>query len=288
MPTLIVATAAHSVSSDGTPEWSKSPDVLVQGASTVKTLTCWVARQIVTDMTAPVTLLERDMLWAEPLLLGDTLSLGDVIHASMMGSVNCAAEAVARVAGEALLAAEGGTGDPRARFLTEAAARAASILGWAGHRINDPAGNNADNRMTARQLVALLHHIRTDDPWLYDAMSKTSKVIPVTGARTANVTINHTIGAVLRASTFPEFVAGKTGTQGNGPDAPRYLLWSWLDPHGETHTSVIAASDGPNRDADVRAVMDQVIATLPPVEQPEPPEDASLGVFLSFFLSGTP
>ena len=107
----------------------KSPDVYTHGRSTAKLLTCTVARQVLTDLNAPLTVTSADVTGRPGVFTeGDVVTVSDLIHAALMPSDARATRTLSRASGEVLLGED--PGDSHARFLAEVNAWAAANCGW--------------------------------------------------------------------------------------------------------------------------------------------------------------
>ena len=265
MAGVLQSAAWLDIDQDGHTVEAYRADVLFQGASTIKTLTCWMARRYL-DLDLMLTAIQADAYEFGIVRAGDTISVGDLIHLAMMVSDNWAADTLARGVGRHLL--DGAAGDDMARFLTQAANDATAVLGWSGHVLESASGLGAGNRITARMTVGLLHRIRTEDPWLFTAAGRLSYTVTITGGRNTTWGIAHAVSGQM--GLIPEFRSGKTGTVANWN---AYLLWAWEHPDGTIHTAAIMDTRPANRYPDARALMDTVIE-LPP--KPEPGEGSGI------------
>ncbi|WP_431862741.1 serine hydrolase [Micrococcus terreus] len=258
----INAAAWLDIDQDGNTTAASGADTLFQGASMMKTLTCWMARRYL-PMDRMLTAIEADYYEFGIVREGDAISVGDLIHLAMMVSDNWAADTLARGIGQHLLDTQGGTGTDMDRYCQQATSDAATLLGWSGHVIVSPSGLGTGNRFSARQIVGLLARIRTEYPWLFTVMGKLTHTVTITGGRNTTWGISHSVGTATR-ELLPEFRAGKTGTVANWN---AYLVWSWQHPDGTIHTAAIMDTRPANRYADARALMDDVIdhpGPLPP------------------------
>lgn len=272
MPAAIIATSALSVGPGGV-EWEKAPDALLRPASTIKGLTLYVARQWVTDamLSDTVTITDADMTTGSSanLRVGDVVSWDDLFHALMLPSGNDAARAVGRAVGQMILDAEQGTGDPRLRFMDEMR-DAATDFGWEGTVIGSTAGYpDSTSRMTCRQLCELYAAF---DDYSLAVCGEQAHAITVTGPNARVYTVEHTVRRADGAVPFPEMVGAKSGSLGASVGAMANVVMMWDDHHGGRHvTALLGSWPLDQRYVDLRAVMDDVIATLPPPDpDPEP------------------
>lgn len=249
MTLTITAQAAHSASAYGTPMADKGGDLLFHTASTVKLLTCLVARDWIDVDADSATMLQN----YGPLLVGDVLTYSDLIHAALMPSNNAAAYTIGVDVGRRML------GNPAATTTTALTAFRAAMtakgasLGWVGHVISDTVGGATTGRLSCRMLTSLMRHTHETDPWMYGVAGTLSHTLTITGGRTTTAAIQH---SAAKAFAWPEFRAGKTGTWAG----VAHLVIAWEHPNGTTHTSAIAATTEAARYTDMRAVIDAALA----------------------------
>lgn len=259
------------VDGDGIELCSRAPDVQVHGRSTVKLLTCAVARQVLRDLDERLEISQEDAAWPNSSLqCGDVLSVADLLHASLLASDSRATACLARVSGERLrLYADESALHAFSRYST---AWASKNVGWRGHVVTDPGGFGESNRFTAREIVRLLLWVQKNDPLLFDWAGRLSHVLSVQGVREVQVPVLHTFGAAAR-DLVPEFMSGKTGTHGAGSGADAYIVLAGARlPAGLELEGVAAVmhSDVRNRDLDVRAVLDRASRDRPKTHRVSP------------------
>lgn len=141
--------------------YSANADERLAMASTTKLMTALVIAQHTTDWQELVTADPSDVLDPSDgesmigLLAGDVLTVEQMMYGIMLNSGNDAAHAMARVVGGRLLAEEGASGDPVARFVQEMNDTAAA-LGLTNTHFANPSGlYAADHYTTARELAAI-------------------------------------------------------------------------------------------------------------------------------------
>lgn len=248
MTLTITAQAAHAATSYGTTVVNKDADGLFHTASTVKLLTCLVARDWIDVDTDSATMTVN----YSPLLVGDVLTYSDMIHAALLPSNNGAAVAIGVDVGRRMLdnpaASESAA---TARFLDEMRAKAASF-GWVGYNITDVVGSGTAARLSTRMLCDLMRHIHDNDPWMFGVSGTLNHTLTITGGRTTTANITH---SAATAFAWPEFLAAKTGTWAG----VAHLVVAWEHPNGTVYTSAIAATTEAARYTDMRAVIDEAI-----------------------------
>lgn len=255
------AKSAITIDEQGAEVWSLDPDRESTGASTVKVVTAWLARQHL-DMDAQIEVLGSDDIYIPPthaLRGGDIARTDDMIRSTIIVSDNYGAQALARTMGTKLLQAEGGSGptptQANDRYCVMAEA-ALTDFGWTGHLIRNGSGIESVNRFTARQITNLWRHIRLTDPWLHEAGGMRSTTFPITGGRNRTITPQNSTNAYR--DQIPGFVAGKTGTS---LDGAAFLVWTWRHPGGQLMTSALFDSTRGARPSDAAEIVQ--IATTP-------------------------
>lgn len=256
MTATINAVSALSLDADGVEEWSKAAEVQTHGRSTIKLLTCAVVRTILTDLDAPLTVTGEDTGRAGIINAADVVTVSDLIHAAMLPSDARAILCLQRHSAAALAT-------DVSSFLLHMHTWAAANVGWSGHVITDSGGFGTTNRFTAREIANLLRWVKANDPWLYDTSAKLTHDVSITGGRTATVPITHT-AAPAGVPIVPEFISGKTGSDGTTPTSDAAIVLTWEHPDSTTHTLAVMGSTIANRAADVRAILDDVIAATSP------------------------
>lgn len=250
MTLTITAQAAHVANPHGATVLSHDADRLFHMASTIKLLTCLVAREWVDVDADSATMLKS----YGPLLVGDVLTYSDLIHAALMPSNNGAAYTIGVDVGRRML------GNPAAsepvalaEFRAAMTAKGTS-LGWVGHIISDTVGGATTSRLSCRMLTGLLRHIHAVDPWLFGVAGTLAHTLNISGGRTMTASITH---SATPAFAWPEFVAGKTGTWAG----VAHLVIAWEHPSGGLFTAAIQETTEARRYPDMRAVLDEVIAS---------------------------
>lgn len=248
---MIAAESGHDVTLGGAVWFSRYADVPQIPASVMKTLTFYVARQLVRDamLDETVTVAADDLLGGSSadLQAGDVLSWRDLFHGMMMPSGNDAAHCVARVAGALL----DGTGDPYERFL-DRMNEVCLERRWTGAVVASSSGLDTDSRLTARQVCELLFSL---DPFCVQVMGTQRWAGTITGPNARTQVWRHTIkpdGAV----PLPEMVAAKGGTLFDPPTANLALLWD--DGLGVRHAMALLHSTQAARYTDTRQILDRV------------------------------
>lgn len=250
---VISALAAHTIDHRGVTALDYNADGLFHTASTIKLLTCLVARDWVDVDLDTATLLQSYTF----LQVGDVLTYSDLFHAALMPSNNAAAYTIGVDVGRRILGNPGASeSTAMARFLVAMRDRADS-LGWVGYNIVDTVGAATAGRFSTRMLTGLMRHVHQTDPWLFAAAGKLAHTVTVTGGRTTTANITHSV----QQSLLPEFRAGKTGTWAGVP----HLVIAWDHPSGNTYYSALSTStDDAARYTDMRAILDHAIANPSP------------------------
>lgn len=201
------APSVYSVDEAGNQTWARHPDQRMHGRSTVKLLTAAAARGILTDLDASHRVL-ADCVVGEPKTIrpGDTITVSDLFHASIIESDALATGCLTRAAGTILLGGTATREEAQSRFITEMHAFATRI-GWTGHTVTDPLGFGWTNAFTARDLVTLLRWVQHNDPWLNEIAGKLTHILVPTGNPLcgAYLPIEHTLitgGGQQLASVF--------------------------------------------------------------------------------------
>lgn len=249
----IHAQTAITLNETGNEVWSKGADEPVQGASTVKLVSAHLAATRL-RLDQHVEVITGDSpLPPSKLHPGDSATVQDLIHASIIASDGHAAGALARAVGHAALVDEGAA-EPapdvaRARY-RQIAQEAMRGYGWDRHELVDPVGADEGNRFTARQIAEFLYELRRSDAFVYRVASRRAALIRVRGRRLRPILLVSTLRPYTVA--VPETIAGKTGWL----FGPAYLVWTWQRPAGEVWTSALMVSDNEHRVRDARSVID--------------------------------
>jgi D-alanyl-D-alanine carboxypeptidase (penicillin-binding protein 5/6) len=182
----------------------------------------------------------------------DVWTLQDLLYGAMLVSGNDASVAIGDHVGAALLAQDGGKGDPIKRFVQEMGTTAKS-LGTKQTKFADPYGLAPTNVSTARE-VGLITATAFRDARLLPAWQCTERRLAIGGPKPRTVTLKSTIEILGE----PGIIAGKTGSHAG--NKMFNLATGWRAPNGQTIAIVVLAS--PSNEArynDTRAI----IAALP-------------------------
>lgn len=197
----------------------KDADTVRSIASITKLMTVMVARESGLDPGAVVALERADEVGGGRLQvpIGTKLSVRDLVAATVVGSANNAANAVARA-----------TGLAKADFIARMDAKAAA-MGLAHTRFEDPTGIEVGNLSTARE-VAMMSRAAFADPWVTGlAGAPTYDVVTARGVRTIQNTNK------LVKDEAVTVLAGKTGYI----DEAGYTLVTELKKDGERDLLVV-------------------------------------------------
>lgn len=253
------ATTAITLDEAGREVWSLNADRQTQGASTVKTVSTFIARQFL-DADETIEVLPSDDIYVPVVLRGgDVARVDDMIYSTILPSDNFAANALARIAGRRILAGEGVASPTPAEAIARFATYATDVMasrGWSGHLIVDGSGVDESSHFTMRQIADHFRRLRTEDPWLFGVASSVSHRFRVSGARDVAVAAWHS----ARTYGLGGWIGGKTGTMLNGT---AYLVWSWRHPSGQVMTSALGESTREARPGDAAEVMSVSGALVP-------------------------
>jgi serine-type D-Ala-D-Ala endopeptidase (penicillin-binding protein 7) len=198
----VQAQSAVVVDLDGNEElFTKNPDEVRPIASISKLMAMLVVLDHNLDMEAATTIMDSDRQIAtggarSRLMVGQTFSNRDLIHAALMASDNRAVPALGRAVGL----------DP-AQMVTAMNAKAKE-LGLAHTTFEDPVGLNSNNRSTARDLVGLLR-AAMKNPTITEITQKAKYVAHPVGR--PGWPIEYTNTDVLARGSRVEVITGKTG-----------------------------------------------------------------------------
>lgn len=254
----IVAQGAYSVDEYGGVAFSKAPNDRIRAASVVKFITAHLTLEWVADLSTVVTVIEDDMSAGSVAGLqpGDTITVDDLLYGLMLPSGNDAAKCLGRIVGGMMLAAEGGTGDPVARFVEEMNATT-SAFGFPLFAIGSPSGSDSVSKCSPRELALTVKALWDAGSGSFAYAGTDTKTITVGGPNARQIPLQNTTerdGAVK----FPEMIAAKTGLiAGIGN-----LVMVWEHPEtGQTQFSAIMnTTPSTQRFVDMRTLMDEVIA----------------------------
>ena len=250
MTLTITAQAAHVANPSGVTVIDYNADRLFHMASTIKLLTCLVAREWVDVDTDSATVLQS----YGPLLAGDVLTYSDLFHAALMPSNNAVAYTIGVDVGRRMLADPAASPSAALAEFRAAMTDKGTSLGWVGHVIADTVGESGTSRLSCRMLTGLMRHIHAADPWLFGVAGTLAHTLSISGGRTATANITH---SAATAFAWPEFMAGKTGTWAG----VAHLVIAWEHPSGGLYTAAIQETTEAQRYPDMRAVLDEVIAS---------------------------
>ncbi len=205
-----------------------NPDERRPPASLTKIATALLVAQLAPDTSQVVTVDPADVLDVSDgqsmmaLLPGDQLTIEQLLYGLMLNSGNDAASTLSRFLGQQLLDAEGASGDPKARFIQEMNALAASIGLQNTHFVNAEGLYADDHYSTARDLATMADLLLQNE--LLAKIVSTSE-ITVTSLLGNSYTLQNTNRLLseqgytgMKTGTLPEsgacLVAAKTGSAG--------------------------------------------------------------------------
>jgi D-alanyl-D-alanine carboxypeptidase len=182
-------------------------------ASTTKLMTALVIANNTSDWQELVTAEEidvRDVSDNESmigLLAGDVFTVEQMMYGLMLNSGNDSASLMARFIGAKLLAAEGASGDPAARFVQEMNATAANLGLQHTHFTNPDGLYDADHYTTAHDLTKIAAHAYAV-PQIAQASSVATYEFTSQGANPRVFTLQNTNKMLGQDGV----IGGKTGT----------------------------------------------------------------------------
>lgn len=255
-PPKVAAASVFVIDADtGQALYAKNPDKSYHILSLTKLITGYVlVQRMGMRLDEPVAIKQSHLRPGSTagLRKGDVWTLQDLLYGAMLVSGNDASVAIADHVGGVLLAEDGKTGDPTARFVQEMRAEAAA-LGAKQTKFADPYGLSPSNVSTARD-VGILAATIFRDARILPAWQCTERRLAIGGPNARSVTLKTSIELLGE----PGIVAGKTGSHAGNKIFN--LATGWVAPNGQTIAIVVLGS--PSNEArykDTRAI----IAALP-------------------------
>lgn len=186
--------------------FSKESDTRHAVASLSKLLTALVVTDTAPDWHKPVTMVAEDFRGGgiEYFMVGDRVTVADLLYTSLIASSNTATVALARSTGL--------TPEEFAARMNEKAA----ALGATGAHFEEPTGLNNQNQGSAKD-IARITHAALLVPEIVRAASRSSYTLTVVSARGERVRAVKSTDLLLQSvlNTDPyHIVGGKTGTLG--------------------------------------------------------------------------
>ena len=253
---VIESTAACDMLDTGQSIYEKSSHQPLVPASAIKLMSLYLSRKWVTnsmlDDNIEFTSQDTSGGSSAQLQVGDILTWRDLFHGLMLPSGNDAAQCLSRLVGEIIIAAEGGQGTPRARFISSMGEVASEDFAWTGAVFASPSGLERNSRLSAQQLCQLALAL---DPTAVQIAGRQSWEMTITGTNARTYTITHSVSNT-EPIPFPEMVAAKSGTLSSG-DPLANVVMLWDDSSGRRHaTATLHAWPSDQRYVDLRTVMD--------------------------------
>jgi D-alanyl-D-alanine carboxypeptidase (penicillin-binding protein 5/6) len=266
----VTAEAVYSVDIDaGVELYAKNEREQLPPASTTKIATAFLLVRNVEDLDQTVTIEEQDMngegestMALQP---GDVVTYQDLLYGLLLPSGNDAANAVARLVGGQLLAAEGKEGgDPIERFVQEMNNLAAEFKLEQTHFLN-PTGLHQDGHVTSARDLGILARRAFTQRVIRDVIAEPSYIVNYQGPNAREATIETTV--TMKKEGAEDVIGGKTGTT---PEAGACLVLETQERGGNRVITVLLGSaiefydDGTRNDAsdrrfdDMRAILDQM------------------------------
>lgn len=238
----VTAKAVYSIDIDaGVELYAKNEDKQLEPASTTKIATALLLVRNVKDLSQSVTIEESDLAGDGEsnmgLLTGDVVTFQDLLYGLLLPSGNDAANAVARVVGGQLLAAEGKTGDPVQRFVDEMNALAGELGLKQTHFLN-PTGLHQEGHLTSARDLATLARKTFTQRAIRDVIKQPTYVVNYQGPNAREATIETTV--VLKREGAAGVIGGKSGTT---PEAGSCLVLETQERGGNRVITVLLGSD---------------------------------------------
>lgn len=218
---------------DGALMYATNPTYTANGSSMTKMMTGILADRYITDYDATITVASDDLAGGDSgttyLGVGDVATIRDILHCTLIHSDNVGAMVVARVVGAIINPDATTTAQKVSAFISEMNDVAGEIGSGAVYT-NPWAGVVA----SAIDQCIVMRHIYDSCPVALSISGKATYGVTITGANERTFSISHT----LPVSSFPEFVAGKTGTG----DSKGSVCMLW-DLDGVKYITTILRSD---------------------------------------------
>ena len=237
----VTAKAVYSVDIDAGAElYALNEREQLPPASTTKIATALLLVRNVDDLSQTVTIEAQDMngegestMALQP---GDVVTWQDLLYGLLLPSGNDAANAVARIIGGQLLAAEGADGDPVERFVQEMNTLAAEFKLEQTNFLN-PSGLHQDGHVSSARDLAILARRTFTQRAIRDVIAQPSYVVNYQGPNAREATL--TTSVVMIREGEEGVIGGKTGTT---PEAGACLVLETQERGGNRVITVVLGS----------------------------------------------
>lgn len=231
------------------------------------------------DVTQPAGL----SLTSAGLMAGDVVTWEDLACCLILPSGFDAAQAIARVIGDAIYAAAGNTGTQGIARFVEAMNAKAGDLGMTNTTFTDPFGGSKTdvtrNQMSARDLSTVSIAAFSIDE-LTDIAGATSHGVTVTGVNARTMVLNNVVAFLNGPSVNPahiadaDVLAAKSGIWVYNSDVNYNMTVLWLSPNGtEVVITTIGSLSTFSSMLDQRGLMYMLVRDFPYLSDVEEVED---------------
>ena len=240
-PPAVTARALYSVDIDaGTELYALNEREPLPPASTTKIATSLLLVRNVDDLGQTVTIEQQDIngegestMALQP---GDVVTFQDLLYGLLLPSGNDAANAVARVIVGQLLAAEGGGGDPVARFVQEMNALAVEFKLEQTTFLN-PTGLHQEGHVSSARDLGILARRAFTQRAIRDVIAQSTYVVNYQGPNAREATIETSVA--MKREGAEGVIGGKTGTT---PEAGACLVLQTQERGGNRIITVLLGS----------------------------------------------
>ena len=225
-------------------------------ASLTKTLTSLIVMDTVLDLEERFTFVAGDATTGSGnnMVAGDSITFYAALCNLMLPSSNVTATALARVVGQKILNAEGGTGDPTTRFITAMNAKCAA-LGLTASNFTNPHGLYHVNQYTCSRDFVKIGVEATKYDVMLGIWNRKTYDIDVQGPTPRIVNVTASVDMIANGDS--DVLGGKTGTL-TGYELGGYnlLIYSTAPNGNKLVTVSLRAPSDVDRYADMRATLD--------------------------------
>lgn len=222
--------------SDGAEVYSYNPNYVGMAASVSKLMSACTVVRLAPDLDATVTIEPDEIVNNDPVYYvqaGDTLTIRELLHCSLLISDNNAATALGRIAGDLIDPANSTLSESLADYLVEANSFAASIGMSVDTNYTSPYTGSYG---TAKDQAILMRWLALNMRTIIDIAGKKEFTFSITGDNARQHTVNHS--ARGQFGSLPGFISGKTGTA----DFRGSFSFLWGS-DGEEYATMVLESD---------------------------------------------